>query len=96
MDSLFEIFENIVATLANIPPDIWLEIFGYTGTALVVISMMMTSVNKLRIVNMCGSVISAIYSGICDAWPIVVLNVCLILINSFQLIKSKKEQKANK
>ena len=41
--------------------NIYLEIFGYIGTALVIISMMMTSVLKLRIINMCGGVISLIY-----------------------------------
>lgn len=66
---------------------IYLEIFGYIGTALVVISMMMTSITKLRIVNMSGSVISAIYAGICGTWPIVVMNVSLFMINSFHLIK---------
>lgn len=66
---------------------IYLEIFGYIGTALVVISMMMTSVTKLRIVNMSGSVVSAIYAGICGTWPVVVLNVSLFLINGFRLVK---------
>lgn len=67
--------------------NIFLEIFGYIGTVLVVVSMMMTSVTKLRVVNMCGSVISAIYAAICGTWPIVVMNVSLFLINGFQLIK---------
>ena len=70
-------------------PDVLLEIFGYIGTTLVVVSMMMTSVTKLRIVNMSGSVISAIYAGICGTWPIVVMNVCLFLINGFHLIRGR-------
>lgn len=66
---------------------IYLEIFGYIGTMLVVISMMMTSITKLRIVNMSGSVISAIYAGICGTWPIVVMNVCLFVINGLHLAR---------
>ncbi len=73
---------------------ILLEAFGYLGTILVVVSMMMTSVTKLRIVNMSGSVISAIYAAICGTWPIVVMNVCLFVINGFQLIKSDRAKKA--
>ena len=46
---------------------ILLEIFGYIGTGLVLLSMAMTSMKKLRILNMAGSVISAIYSAICGA-----------------------------
>ena len=67
--------------------NIYLEIFGYIGTALVIISMMMTSIHKLRIFNICGAIISAIYSAFYQAWPIVVLNICLITINVFHLIK---------
>ncbi len=66
--------------------DICLEIFGYIGTALVVISMLMTSVVRLRVINMCGGIISAIYSVFYNAWPIVVMNVILIVINFFQVV----------
>lgn len=66
---------------------IWLEIFGYFGTALIFLSMMMTSVTKLRIVNMAGSFVSAIYAVICNTWPVVILNVGLIIINIVQLIR---------
>lgn len=67
--------------------NIYLEIFGYIGTILIIISMMMASLIKLRIVNICGSVISAIYSLIIGAYPIVLMNFCLIIINLFHLIK---------
>ena len=68
--------------------NIYLEIFGYIGTALVIISMMMKSINRLRIFNISGSVISTIYSIIAGAWPIVVMNVSLIAINSYHLLKA--------
>ena len=67
---------------------LYLEIFGYIGTALVVISMLMTSLNKLRIVNICGSIISLIYSLLVKAYPIAIMNLCLILINTSHLIRS--------
>ena len=76
--------------------DIFWEIFGYIGTALVVISMMMTSVKKLRFINICGSVISAIYSVYCNAWPMVLLNVSLIAINCFHLIRDHIRNKTDK
>ena len=67
--------------------NIYLELFGYLGTTLVIVSMMMTSLTKLRILNISGSVISTIYSIIIHAYPIVLMNCCLILINLFHLIK---------
>ena len=80
---------------------ILLEIFGYMGTALVIISMMMKSINKLRMFNISGAIISAIYSAIIQAWPVVLLNVALTVINVYHLISAavKKpescEEKAN-
>ena len=60
---------------------IWLEIFGYIGTALVIISMLMTSVLRLRIINIIGSVISGIYAVLVGATPVALMNLCLICIN---------------
>lgn len=75
--------------------EIFIEIFGYIGTFLVVFSMLMTSITKLRIINICGSIISAIYAIINNTWPIVIMNLCLIVINSFHLIKSFASKKKN-
>ncbi len=63
------------------------ELFGYLGSALVVISMLLTSVKKLRIVNTTGSVIFAIYALIIHSYPTALMNFCLVTINIYQLIK---------
>lgn len=68
----------------------FLEIVGYIGSALVVISMLMTSVVKLRIVNMIGSVVSGTYAFIIGSFPLALMNVCLIIINIFNLVKLLK------
>ena len=70
--------------------NVYLEIFGYIGTALVIVSMMMTSVVKLRIINMCGGLISLIYAVCVNTWPVAVLNVCLICINLVQTVRLLK------
>ena len=66
--------------------DLFMEIFGYIGTGVVIISMLMTSVTMLRVINVCGGVISLIYAAYCNAWPIVLLNGTLVTINITQLI----------
>lgn len=72
---------------------IWLEIFGYVGTALVLLSMMMTKLSLLRIFNVCGSVISAIYAYLSGTMPVVLLNLGLIIINGIQLIREERRKK---
>lgn len=67
----------------------YLELFGYLGTALVLFSMMMSSMTKLRCINIAGSVVSMIYAVFCNTWPVVFLNLGMILINSVQLLRSR-------
>lgn len=67
-----------------------IEIFGYTGTVLVVVSMLMTSMVKLRVINTIGSIISGIYAIICGAYPLALMNGCLIIINIYNLLKLSK------
>ena len=69
--------------------NIYLEILGYIGTALVIVSMMMTSVVRLRLFNIAGSIISIIYAALSGTWPIVVLNATLAVINSVQLVRER-------
>ena len=64
-----------------------LEIIGYIGSFLVVISMLMSSIIKLRVINTIGSVISGIYAVICGALPLALMNLCLIIINVVNLVK---------
>lgn len=74
--------------------NIFIEIIGYIGTAVVLASMLMTSMTRLRIINMCGSALSAVYALITGALPVVVLNVALITINTVQLIKERRSRLA--
>ncbi len=76
----------------NFDMNVALELFGYVGTVMVVVSMLMTSITKLRIINMCGSVISTIYSIIVGAWPIVVMNTCIFAINMYHVISALKNK----
>ncbi|MBO6158120.1 MAG: YgjV family protein [Firmicutes bacterium] len=70
-----------------------LEIVGYIGSALVVISMLMSSIVKLRVINTIGSIISGVYAVLCGALPLALMNACLITINLINLWKlSRKKQ----
>ncbi len=64
-----------------------IEAIGYTGSALVLISFLMVSVVKLRIVNTIGSIIFTIYAFIIHSYPTAIMNLCLVLINIYYLIK---------
>ena len=58
-----------------------IEAFGYLGSFLVLVSMLMTSVVKLRIINTIGSLIFTVYAFIIKSYPTAFMNLCLVLIN---------------
>ena len=71
-----------------------IEIIGYIGSALVIVSMLMTSVVKLRVINMIGSVIFCTYALCIHSYPTAAMQIALIVINIInlrKLLNTKKE-----
>lgn len=69
-----------------------IEIFGYIGSILVVVSMLMSSVVRLRIINTVGAGISGTYSLIIGSFPMAIMNYCLVIINIYNLFKLAKSK----
>jgi hypothetical protein len=63
----------------------WLEIVGWTGSALLVWSLLQTRVLRLRAINLVGCLVLIGYNGTLRVWPMVGLNVTLALINLWYL-----------
>lgn len=71
-------------------PEFLIELYGYLGSVLVVVSMLMASVVKLRVINVIGSVVSGTYALIIGSFPLALMNGCLIIINLYNLFKLLK------
>lgn len=71
--------------------NIWLEVFGYVGMALVLLSMMMTNTVRLRTINLAGAVVCMIYGILTSTWPTALLNLGLGAIQIVQLIRLKRK-----
>ena len=71
-----------------------IELIGYLGSALVVVSMLMTSVVRLRVVNTIGSAIFMGYALVIGSYPTAVMNFFLIAINVWHLVHLLRNQKA--
>ncbi len=61
------------------------EIIGYTASALILISMLMSSVLRLRIVNLVGAIFFTAYGLLIGAYPIALVNFIIIGINAYYL-----------
>lgn len=63
---------------------------GYLGSMLVLISFLMSSVVKLRVINSIGGFIFALYAVVIQSYPTALMNFCLVAINIYYLIRVKK------
>ncbi len=72
-----------------------LELFGYLGSLLVLVSMLMSSVVRLRVINMIGSAIFATYAILIRSYPTAFLNACLVGVNLYHLIRIHRSLNRN-
>lgn len=76
-------------SLAAMP---WLEIIGWTGSVLVVVSLMQARVLRFRWMNFAGSVIAAAYNAVVGIWPFAVMNGVIAVIDAYWLWRLTRER----
>ena len=70
------------------------ELIGYTGSALVLVSLTRTSIIKLRKFGLAGAVFMVAYSLLIAAYPITLVNVVIVFIHLFFLreLRTKRNE----
>lgn len=63
------------------------EVIGYAASALVAVSLMMSSILRLRLINLVGSAAFALYGVLIHAYPVAAMNGFIVLINLFYLYR---------
>ncbi len=62
-----------------------IEVLGYAASAVIILSLTMTSLVKLRVVGLAGSVLFAIYGALVGAIPVVATNAVIFGLHAFFL-----------
>jgi hypothetical protein len=62
-------------------------LFGYMASVIVAVSLMMSSIVKLRIINLLGAMLFSGYGFIIKAYPVFVLNGFIALVDVYYLIQ---------
>jgi hypothetical protein len=66
------------------------ETLGYVATAVVVGSFAIQDVKKLRIANVCGSLLWIAYGFLKQDNPVIFVNISIILMHTYWFIKNRK------
>jgi len=69
-----------------------LDWFGYLASLIVLISLVSTSIIKLRLINMVGATLFATYGVLIGSIPTAAMNAGIVLINIYYLIKIYKSK----
>lgn len=74
----------------------WFEWIGYLASVTVAVSLVMSSIVKLRWYNLFGAILFATYGIIIQAWPVAVVNGFIIFIDLYYLFKMYSHQSSIK
>ena len=75
--------------------DHWNDLLGWSGSALLVYSILQTRLLRLRALNLVASTILLVFNVVIEVWPLVAMNGVLALINTvkiFQLLRQKHDE----
>ena len=76
--------------------NVWIEIFGWIGSGLLIVSLLQSKMLVLRIVNSIASAMLVLYNVLVETWPMVAMNAAVILINAWHIGKILRERKAER
>lgn len=70
----------------------FLELFGYAASVMVAVSLMMSNILRLRILNAVGALTFAIYGYMVGAYPVLAVNGWIFLVDIYYLYRMMNEK----
>lgn len=65
----------------------WLDVVGWSGSALLVYSLMQARVLRFRVLNLIACVVLVFFNAVLEIWPMVAMNIVLSGINLYFIRK---------
>lgn len=63
------------------------ELIGYAASLLVALSSMMTSILRLRLFNLLGSLVFAVYGYLIQAYPVALVNLFIAFVQLYHIVR---------
>lgn len=70
----------------------WLEVAGWVGSVLVVVSLTQARVLRFRVLNLTGALIATAYNAAIGVWPFAFMNAAITLIDVYWLVRLLRER----
>jgi uncharacterized protein with PQ loop repeat len=72
-----------------------LDFIGWVATILIIISFIFRDIYKLRLFSMIGAFLWIVYGIMANAYPIIILNVVVAIIQVYWLNRIKRDKKSD-
>ncbi|MGB9375357.1 MAG: YgjV family protein [Jiangellales bacterium] len=66
---------------------VWVQVLGWVGSVLLIISLLQTRVLRLRVLNTVAAVVLVVFNALVEVWPMAVMNAVIIVINLWQIAR---------
>jgi len=70
----------------------WLEVVGWAGSALIIVSLTQARVLRFRVLNLVGALLATVYNVIISVWPFAAMNAVIVVIDLYWLVKLLRER----
>lgn len=70
----------------------WLDVLGWCGSAVLVLSLLQARVLRFRLINTVGTSILLVFNALIGVWPMVGMNAVLLAINLWFIAKLVRER----
>lgn len=67
-----------------------LEVVGYVASLLVAISLTMSSILRLRLINLAGAAVFTVYGALIGAYPVLAVNLFIVFVNLYYLGRMRR------
>lgn len=77
--------------------DHWLDLFGWAGSALLIVSLLQARVLRFRVLNLVAGLMLVVFNGLVGVWPMVAMNLATSAINVWfinQLLRDRHDHTA--
>ncbi len=70
----------------------WLDLLGWVGSAILVLSLLQSRVLRFRVINLVGCGVLIVFNALIEVWPMAAMNVVLAAINVYFLVRLARER----
>ena len=72
--------------------DHWLDLFGWAGSALLIVSLLQARVLRFRVLNLTAGLMLVAFNAMLGVWPMVAMNLATSAINVWFILRMVRER----